>query len=114
ASAGSARALAALAEVGGWLGVGLANLINIFNPQRVVLGGLFARAFPLLIDVVRQDGDGRSLRSSRALAAITPAMLGEDSSLLGAGELALAPLLADPTSLRPLSHSQPRPAGQPA
>ena len=39
---GDPVALAAVEDVGCWLGIGLAGLVNVFNPQRVVLGGLLA------------------------------------------------------------------------
>ena len=99
ASAGSQRALDAFAEVGTWLGIGLASLINVLNPQRVVLGGVFARAFSYLIDAARVEVDRRSLGPARDVTAITPATLGEDSSLVGAAEMAFTPVLADPTLL---------------
>lgn len=99
AAAGSQRALDAFAHVGTWLGIGLASLINVLNPQRVVLGGVFARAFSYLIDAARVEVDRRSLGPARAVTAITPAILGEDSSLIGAAEMAFTPVLADPTLL---------------
>ena len=34
-----------IAEVGGWLGLGIGNLVNLFNPDLVVLGGLYERLF---------------------------------------------------------------------
>ena len=71
----------------------------MLNPQRVVLGGVFARAFSSLTDAARVEGDRRSLGPARAGTAITPATLGEDSSLVGAAEMAFTPVLADPTLL---------------
>jgi len=41
AMTGDARVLAALADVGRWVGVGAANLANVFNPRAIVLGGYF-------------------------------------------------------------------------
>lgn len=99
AAAGGDRARQALATIGGHLGVGVANLINIFNPQRIVLGGVFGRAFPHLIDAVRTEVDRRSLTPSRSMSAITASVFGDDSSLLGAGEVALRGVLEDPTTV---------------
>ena len=48
ADAGSASAIAALAHVGRWLGIGLGGLINILNPRLVILGGPHARLHPLV------------------------------------------------------------------
>ena len=47
---GSPVALAALDEVGRWLGFGLAGLVNIFNPRLIVLGGLLGRIHPFVDD----------------------------------------------------------------
>jgi predicted NBD/HSP70 family sugar kinase len=41
ARSGDARVLAALAEVGRWVGIGAANLANVFNPRAIILGGYF-------------------------------------------------------------------------
>ena len=80
AAAGDATALAALDEVGRWLGIGLAGLVNMLNPARVVLGGRFARLHPFIAATV-EDGArpagarrarGRSSRSCRRRSASTP------------------------------------------
>lgn len=96
AAVGSGEALAALARIGSWLGVGLSDLVNIFNPNRVVLGGLFARAHPYVTDAIHRELDSHVKQPARAMVSIVPAKL-DDSVLMGAVELAFAPLLADPT-----------------
>lgn len=98
AAGGAPAARAALDEVGRWLGIGLAGLVNIFNPRLVVLGGLFGRIHPFVRATVADELDRRALPGSRALVRVAPAGLGVDAPLLGAAELALEPLLADPTS----------------
>jgi predicted NBD/HSP70 family sugar kinase len=99
AERGVGHALAALDDVGRWLGFGLAGLVNVFNPRLVVLGGLFGRYYPFVIETVERELDRRALPGPRGLVAIVPATLGIDASLLGAAELALEPLLADPAVL---------------
>jgi predicted NBD/HSP70 family sugar kinase len=99
AERGVPHALAALDDLGRWLGFGLAGLVNVFNPRLVVLGGLFGRSFAFLIDTVERELDRRALPGPRALVAIVPATLGIDASLLGAAELALEPLLDEPAVL---------------
>lgn len=99
AAAGSEPALIALEKIGSWLGIGIAALVNIFNPRRVVLGGLFARAHPYLADAVHRQLDLHVQPPSRQMVSVVPAMLGEDSALVGAVELAFAPLLQDPTMI---------------
>jgi predicted NBD/HSP70 family sugar kinase len=99
AERGVGHALAALDDVGRWLGFGLAGLVNVFNPRLVVLGGLFGRYYPFVIETVERELDRRALPGPRGLVAIVPATLGIDASLLGAAELALEALLADPAVL---------------
>ncbi len=102
ARAGSPVALGAFDAVGSWLGVGLAGLVNVFNPGLVVLGGLFGRIQPFVGTALEAELDRRSLAGSRALVRVVPARLGVDAPLLGAAELAFEPLLADPAAwLRP-------------
>lgn len=93
---GEPRALAAVDDVGTWLGIGLAGLVNIYNPAMVVLGGHFQRIHPLVADRVAHVLDERALRPSRDAVTIVPGLLGVDAPLLGAAELALEPLLANP------------------
>ena len=107
AAQGSAEALGALAEIGRWLGTGLADLVNIFNPERIVLGGVFARAFPYLADAVLAELDEHAQDPSRRLVTVVTSTLGDDATLLGAVELAFDALLADPQALDAL------PAGAP-
>jgi predicted NBD/HSP70 family sugar kinase len=102
AEAGQPQALAAFAETGRWLGIGLAGIINTLNPALVVLGGRFARSYPLLRSTMEAELDRRVLRASRHLAKVVLTALGDDAPLLGAAELAFEPLLLDPAAwLRP-------------
>jgi predicted NBD/HSP70 family sugar kinase len=102
ADRGDKVALAALAESGRWLGIGLAGLVNVFNPTRVSLGGLFARIFPYVREAVVRELDSRAMPAPRAMVELTTALLGANTLLLGAAELALAPTIYDPTIV-PLS-----------
>jgi predicted NBD/HSP70 family sugar kinase len=98
ADAGSARARAALDHVGRWLGTGLAGLVNVFNPERVVLGGLFSRIHPHVVEALEAELGRRALAASRSLVAAVPGALAVDAALIGAAELALEPILADPAA----------------
>jgi predicted NBD/HSP70 family sugar kinase len=98
AKSGSAPALAAFDGLGRWLGLGLAGLINIFNPGLVVLGGLFGRVHPLVERSLEAELDRRALPGSRALVRVVPAQLGVDAPLLGAAEFAFEPFLTDPAA----------------
>ena len=96
AAAGSATAQAALDHVGTWLGLGLASLVNLLNPQLIVLGGRFGRMYPFVTRALHAELDRRTLPAARSLVTVIPTSLGVDAPLLGAAELALEPLLADP------------------
>jgi predicted NBD/HSP70 family sugar kinase len=96
AATGSPSVLAALDSVGRWLGFGLAGLVNVFNPQVVVLGGLFGRIHPFVGETLRTELERLALPQSREVVRVVPASLGVDAPLLGAAELAFEPLLADP------------------
>jgi len=98
AEAGGTREVAALDEVGRWLGVGLAGLVNIFNPRLVVLGGLFGRIHPFVGRTVEQALASRAMAAPRLLVEVVPAALGADAPLLGAAELGFEPLLSDPAA----------------
>jgi predicted NBD/HSP70 family sugar kinase len=96
AQAGSPDALDALEETGRWIGIGLAGLVNVLDPRLVVFGGLFGRIHPFVSDIVEAELDRRALAAPRRLVRIVPSKLGVEASLLGAAELAMEPLLADP------------------
>jgi predicted NBD/HSP70 family sugar kinase len=98
AADGSERDREALDEVGRWLGIGLAGLVNIFDPRLVVLGGLFGRMHAFVAGTVAEVLDRRALRAPRDLVEVVPAALHGDASLLGAAELGFEPLLKDPAA----------------
>lgn len=105
--AGEPAALAAMDHLGRWLGLGLAGLVNLLNPERIVLGGRFDRLFPFISSAVSQQLDRHALQAPRKLVSVVPADLGEDAPLLGAAELAFEPFLTDPAAwLRPRSAIQ--------
>ena len=96
AADGDAVALDALHETGRWLGVGLAGLVNLLNPELVVLGGFFAEAFEHLQPAVLDELDARALSATRGAVTVVPAALGIDAALIGAAELGFETVLADP------------------
>jgi predicted NBD/HSP70 family sugar kinase len=102
AEAGSPVALAAFAETGRWLGIGLAGIINVLNPRLVLLGNFLAEGYPYFRSTLQAELDRRVLPASRRIVRVAPTVLGQDAPLLGAAELAFEPLLSDPAAwLRP-------------
>ena len=98
AAAEDGPTLQAIAETGKWLGIGIANLINLFNPEVIVLGGLYHRLFEYLEDAAMQEVD-RSLVASRTMVDIRRSAIGANAPLVGAAELALAGVIDDPASV---------------
>jgi glucokinase len=78
-----------LAEVGNWLGVGIANLAAAFDPGIFVIGGGVSAAGDLLLasarDTFKRQLTGRGYRPE---ARIVAAQLGNDAGLIGAADLA--------------------------
>ena len=81
------------------LAIALGNAINMLNPRLVVLGG-FLRAFPAYAGaILHEEMSRRSMGGPRDLVRIVPATLGSETVVIGAAELAFAPVLADPGSV---------------
>jgi predicted NBD/HSP70 family sugar kinase len=101
--AGERRACDALDEVAHWIGVGLRAIINVFNPEVIVLGGSMAALWESRQDVVERTLDRWTLMSPRSDVSIRASAFGIDSPWRGAAELAFAAVLADPASVLGLS-----------
>jgi glucokinase len=79
----------ALAIVGRHLGVGIANYVNIFNPDVVVVGGGIMAAGEILLGVAREEAARRALRPPWGEVEVVAAELGNDAGVLGAAALVL-------------------------
>lgn len=95
AAGGDKAARKGLRTVGTWLGVGVANLVNIFNPDVIVFGGSLREILPATRDAVDAAVEGALAAPAEHVVLALPA-LGDDSTLLGAAESAFAALLEDP------------------
>ena len=73
----------AFAEAGRYLGVGLANYLNIFNPEAIVVGGGVSRSGDLLMAPARETMRRHAIREALEHARVETAALGEKSGLLG-------------------------------
>jgi predicted NBD/HSP70 family sugar kinase len=94
---GDAACRRVLADAGRHIGVAVANLCNLFNPERVVVGGSIASADDLLLDPLRESVRLRAIPSASEDVQIVPGLLGERAELLGAVALVLqqaGPLMA--------------------
>ncbi|MBG0818098.1 ROK family transcriptional regulator [Planomonospora sp. ID82291] len=96
ADRGDVVAQAALSRVGDWLGLGVANLVNVFNPEMVVFGGMLREVYLGSAAQVRSRLNLDALPASRERLRLRTTALGDDATLVGAAELAFAQVLADP------------------
>ncbi|MDN4163255.1 ROK family protein [Nocardioides abyssi] len=93
--AGPHRALGATGKA---LGYGLASIVNAFNPRLVVLGGYLSSLYALVRHEVDDALAERALPAPLESVTLSLPGLGSDSVLLGAAEIALEPLFADPVA----------------
>jgi glucokinase len=85
ARAGDRRALDGLAEIGRWLGIGIANLVVALTPDRVVLGGGVSGAGELLLAPIRDEVRARVHVTDLGAVEIVTAELGTWAGAIGAG-----------------------------
>ncbi|MFN2469746.1 MAG: ROK family protein [Gaiellaceae bacterium] len=88
AHGGEARARHELAEIGRLIGAGMATLVNVFNPEVMVVGGGFAAAGEFVLEPARAYVSREALSPAREVVRIVPAELGPDAGLVGAALLA--------------------------
>jgi glucokinase len=81
---GDARALAGLAAVGRYLGIGLANLVVVVSPDRIVLGGGVAAAGDLLFEPIRDELRRRVFITDLERVTVVGAALGTWAGAIGA------------------------------
>lgn len=95
---GFAKAPAGLRDTGTALGHGLANIVNAFNPQMIVLGGYLSSLYTLIRADVDAGLAARALPAALESVTLSLPGLGADSVLLGAAEIAFEPLFVDPVA----------------
>jgi glucokinase len=81
---GDERARAGLADVGRYLGIGIANMITVITPDRVVIGGGVAAAGDMLFEPIRAELRRRVKTTSLDAVEIVPAELGTWAGAIGA------------------------------
>ncbi|WP_074713269.1 ROK family protein [Arthrobacter alpinus] len=83
----------------GFLAEALRGTVNIFNPELVILGGFLGLLYAVAPKLLESGVRGRVLMGPREDVRFARAELGLDLLMIGAAQLAFAPLLADPASI---------------
>lgn len=107
ADRGDVTARDALHQVGDWLGLAVANLVNIFNPGLVVFGGMLREIYLGSAAQVRSRMATNVLAVSREKVRLRTPDLGDETTLVGAAELAFSEILNSP--LEALARATSRP-----
>lgn len=86
---GDREALALLGERAGYMGTALANLVNLINPDMIILGGLFAAGQDLLLPHIEETMRRRSFAGLGEAVALRVTTFGRQVGVIGAAALAL-------------------------
>jgi glucokinase len=95
AQAGEPTAVEDLADLGRRLGAGIASLVNIFNPEVVIIGGGFVKAGELILGPARETLAVEGLRPGRDLVRIVEAELGPEAGMVGSALVGFEALDSD-------------------
>lgn len=88
ALAGDPGALAVWEETGHWLGLALAGVVNLLNPERIVIGGGVAQAGSLLLEPISRAIRLHAFARPAEAVRLVPAQLGAQAGMIGSAVLA--------------------------
>jgi len=88
AISGDEKARRVFESAGRYLGIALSGLVNVLNPEAIVLGGGVAASWDFLIEPVRREIASRCYEATARRVKICRAHLGEDAGILGAARVA--------------------------
>jgi glucokinase len=81
---GDETAISTMRETGDILGYGLTNIINLYNPEVVIIGGGMSKAGERLLEPARKVVSGHAIKISQSACSIVTAELGDSAGMLGA------------------------------
>jgi glucokinase len=95
AQKGDAIALEVFEETGYYLGLCVTNLIDLLNPEMVVIGGGIAQAGDIILDPIRRTVTATAIRSLAKSCRIVPAELGDNAGIFGGAAIILQELAGE-------------------
>ncbi len=99
ADLGDAQAIESLSEAGAAMGQGFASLINIFNPEKIILGGPLSLAGEYLLPSIQKTVLKHSLPEIGQQSEVFLSRFGPEASLIGAVAIVVDDILARPASV---------------
>lgn len=87
AKKGDKLAISIWEEIGRHLGTTLAGVVNLLNPERIVIGGGVSEAGTFLFDAIKKTIKKRAMKVPARCAKVVKARLGQDAGLIGAAVL---------------------------
>ncbi len=99
ADAGDKEAIDSFMEAGHAMGQGFAGLINIFNPERIILGGPLSMAGEYLLPAIKETVNLHAMPEINKQAEILLSPFGPDASLIGAIAIVVDDLIAHPAKV---------------
>jgi glucokinase-like ROK family protein len=97
ADAGDPDAIESLVEAGVAMGNGMAGLVNIFNPEKIILGGPVSIAGDYLLPSIRQSVNKHAMHEIVLQTEISLSAFGPQASLIGAAAVVVDDILTNPT-----------------
>lgn len=86
---GDAVALEVFEETGYYIGLGVASIVNLLNPEKIVIGGGVAQSGALILDPIRRTARANGIKTMIDACEILPAELGDDAGIFGGASLIL-------------------------
>ena len=86
---GDALSLETFEETGYYVGLGIASIVNLLNPQMVVVGGGVSQAGDLILEPIRRAARANAIKTMIDVCPIVPAELGDDAGIYGGASLVL-------------------------
>ncbi len=99
ADAGDVEVLEALAETGNAMGIGFASLINMLNPEKIILGGPLSIFGEYLLPSIKDVATKNALPEMRPTVEILQSSFDTDASLIGAVSIVVDDILSNPTHI---------------
>lgn len=99
ADAGDEVAVESLMEVGRAMGQGIAGIVNIFNPEKVVIGGTLSAASGYILPAVKEVISQRALNDVLKRTDVISSVFGDDASLFGAVAIVVEDIMWNPSSV---------------